>query len=128
MGGRAQSDRLRAKVDEWHAAGALESERYNVELAYFRARYFAHGEFTNHYHHLHLRANDHPDLVKAVIDGSINDPRDRLLAVLMIVWRFRNNLFHGEKWAYELQGQLQNFSHANDVIMRLLERHCSFPQ
>tara|TARA_B100000614_G_scaffold111617_1_gene100153 strand:- start:1007 stop:1162 length:156 start_codon:yes stop_codon:yes gene_type:complete len=46
-----------------------------------------------------------------------------LLTVLIIVWRFRNNLFHGEKWAYQLQGQLSNFTHANAVLMRLLERH-----
>ena len=43
--------------------------------------------------------------------------------MLIIVWRFRNNLFHGEKWAYQLQGQLSNFTHANAVLMRLLERH-----
>ncbi|CCE97846.1 Hypothetical protein SFHH103_03354 [Sinorhizobium fredii HH103] len=41
----------------------------------------------------------------------------------MIVWRFRNNLFHGEKWAYQLQDQLSNFTNANAVLMRLLERH-----
>lgn len=123
MDNRAQPDRMRTKVDEWYAAGTLEPERYDVELAYFRQRYFAEGQFTHHFPHLHLRASDHPDLVQAVLDGSTNDPRDRLLVVLMIVWRFRNNLFHGEKWAYQLQDQLQNFTHANTVLMRLLERH-----
>lgn len=41
----------------------------------------------------------------------------------MIIWHFRNNLFHSEKWAYQLQGQHANFTHANAVLMRLLERH-----
>ncbi|MGI6855160.1 hypothetical protein [Mesorhizobium sp. 1B3] len=72
---------------------------------------------------LKLRPADHLDLVRSVLDGSNNDPHDRLLTVLMIVWRFRNNFFHGEKWAYRLQGQLQNFTHANAILMRLLERH-----
>lgn len=58
-----------------------------------------------------------------MLDGSNNDPRDRLLTVLMIVWRFRNNLFNGEKWAYPLQDQLANFTPANAILMRLLERH-----
>lgn len=41
----------------------------------------------------------------------------------MIVWRFRNNFFHGEKWTYRLEGQLQNFIDANVILMLLLERH-----
>ena len=46
-----------------------------------------------------------------------------MLALLMIVWRLRNNLFHGAKWAYGLRDQRENFTHANSVLMRLLERH-----
>jgi hypothetical protein len=39
------------------------------------------------------------------------------------VFRYRNNLLHGVKWQYKLQGQLGNFTTANDVLMRVLERH-----
>lgn len=123
MGNFARADRICAKVDEWRAAGVLEAEQYDGELAYFRQRYFADGAFTPHFAHLHLRPADQPDTVRSVLDGSNDDPRDRLLTVVMIVWRFRNNLFHGEKWAYHLDGQLQNFTHANAILMRLLERH-----
>lgn len=123
MGNHAQSVRMRTKVDEWQAAGTLEPERYDAELAYFQQRYFAQGEFTHHFYHLHLRKCDQRDLVQAVLSGNINDGHNRLVALLMIVWRFRNNLFHGEKWAYQLQDQLQNFTHANAALMRLLERH-----
>ena len=42
-------------------------------------------------------------------------------AVLIIVYRFRNNLFHGVKWSYELQGQLENFTHANAALMQAIE-------
>jgi hypothetical protein len=123
MGNFAGADLIGAKVDEWRAAGTLYADQYDGELGYFRQRYFADGEFTHHFPHLNLRAADQPGLVRCVLDGSNNDPRDRLLAVLMIVWRFRNNLFHGGKWAYQLQGQLSNFAHANAVLMRLLEQH-----
>lgn len=123
MGNFARADRICAKVDEWRATGTLDAEQYDADLGYFRQRYFANGAFTQHFPHLNLRLADQPDLVQSVLDGSNNDPRDRLLTVLMIIWRFRNNLFHGEKWAYQLKGQLQNFTHANAVLMRLLERH-----
>lgn len=123
MGNFARADLICTKVDEWQAAGTLNTDQYGPELAYFKQRYFANGAVTHHFEHLHLRPADQPDIVRSVIDGSNNDPRDRLLTVLLIVWRFRNNLFHGEKWAYQLQGQLTNFTHANAVLMRLLERH-----
>jgi hypothetical protein len=48
---------------------------------------------------------------------------NRIAAVLIIVFRYRNNLFHGVKWQYKLEGQLGNFSAANDALMKVLERH-----
>jgi hypothetical protein len=119
----ARADLICAKVDEWRDAGTLHAEDYDAELGYSRQRYFADGDFTHHFLHLHLRPADQPDVVRSVLDSSNNDPRDRVLTVLMIVWRFRNNFFHGEKWAYQLEGQITNFSHAIAVLMRLLERH-----
>ncbi|TPL35575.1 hypothetical protein [Mesorhizobium sp. B2-4-8] len=119
----ARADRIRERIDAWAAAGTLEAELYDAELAYFRGRYFADGELTYHFPLLALRPADHPDLVEAVITGANNDPRDRMLALLMIVWRLRNNLFHGAKWAYQIRDQRANFTHANAILMRLLDQH-----
>lgn len=119
----ARADRIRERVDAWSAEGTLAAELYEGELAYFRDRYFTDGALSHHFPYLDLRKSDHPELVQAVIEGKTNDPRDRMLALLMIVWRLRNNLFHGAKWAYELRDQRSNFNHANSVLMRLLERH-----
>ncbi|MEN1522751.1 hypothetical protein AAIH38_34860, partial [Pseudomonas aeruginosa] len=100
MGNSARADRIRERVDAWAADGTLEAGIYDAELAYFRNRYFADGALTYHFPYLNLRPSDHPGLVQAVIEGANNDPRDRMLGLLMIVWRLRNNLFHGAKWAY----------------------------
>ncbi|GAA0909684.1 hypothetical protein GCM10009552_20650 [Rothia nasimurium] len=123
MANFARADRIRERIDAWALDGTLEAEIYDAELAYFRNRYFADGALTYHFPHLNLRPSDHPDLVQAVIEGTNENPRDRMLALLMIVWRLRNNLFHGAKWAYELRDQRENFRHANGVLMRILERH-----
>jgi len=123
MGNFARADRIRQKVDAWAEAGMLEAELYDAELAYFQNRYFADGALTHHFPFLALRPSDHPELLQAVIEGANQDPRDRMLALLMIVWRLRNNLFHGAKWAYGLRDQRENFTRANSVLMRLLERH-----
>ena len=123
MDGRAQADRIRDRVDQWTVDGTLNADQFGAELGYFRARYYGEDGFTYRFEHLNLRDRDHPDMVAAVISGANDEPRDRILALLMIVWRLRNNLFHGAKWAYQLREQQENFSHANAVLMRLLENH-----
>lgn len=123
MEGRAQANRIRDRVDRWTGNGTLHADQYNGELAYFRARYYADDAFTYRFDHLHLRDRDHPEIVAAVIASADDDPRNRMLALLMIVWRLRNNLFHGAKWAYQIREQHDNFAHANAVLMRLLEQH-----
>lgn len=112
-------------VDRWTKEDTLDAPSFDPELAYFRQRYFAHGDLTEHFHHLHLHNNDQEAFVRAVVDGSDNDPRNCVAAVLIIIFRYRNNLFHGVKWQYMLAGQLGNFTAANCVLMKVLDRHCA---
>ena len=51
------------------------------------------------------------------------DPWEVVAVVLIIVYRYRKNLFHGVKWSYELRGQLENFMHANTILMQGIELH-----
>ena len=46
---------------------------------------------------------------------------ETILALLIIVYRLRNNLFHGEKWNYYFKDQLGNFTHASAILMRTVE-------
>lgn len=115
--------RICAIVDNWQDDGTLQADAYAPELTYFRNRYFADGGFTHHFDHLYLRGNDQPDIVSGVINGTNNDPRDCVIAILIIVWRFRSNLFHGVKWQYQLAGQLTNFTNANNILIKALEQH-----
>lgn len=108
-------------VEAWWAAGMLDARFLDPELAYFRRRYFANGTVTENFKHLRLQKNDQEALVRAVIDGSRDDPRDRVAAALIIVFRYRNNLFHGVKWQYGLAGQFDNFTAANAVLMKVLD-------
>lgn len=110
-------------VDGWQQHGTLDAASLDPELGYFRQRYFANGAFTDHFDHLHLRRNDQEVLIRGVINGSDNHPRNRVVAVLIIIFRYRNNLFHGVKWQYKLADQLGNFTTANAVLMKVLETH-----
>lgn len=114
---------IRAAVEAWHQAGTLQAAAYDQQLAYFRQRYFANNAFSYHFDHLHLRPNDRAAMIRSVIDGSNNDPSRRIATVFTIILRYRNNLFHGMKWQYELAGQLDNFTNANTALMTALEHH-----
>lgn len=123
QGGFAKANTIRDMVDNLVKFGVLNIGPFTGELAYFRHRYFADGKLTNHFPHLNLRPGDSPQIVQAVIEGTSDTARDQMLALLMIVWRLRNNLFHGAKWAYQLRDQLDNFTHANRVLMHVLDQH-----
>jgi hypothetical protein len=53
--------------------------------------------------------------------GNANSPLELLSAALLITFRYRNNLFHGVKWAYGVQGQLSNFDVAIDLLQAVVE-------
>jgi len=110
-------------VEKWRIAGALDAGAFATEIAYFQTRYFVEGAFTYHFGQLHLKAPDREPMVRSVLDGSNSEPSDLIAAMLIIIYRYRNNLFHGVKWEYKLEGQSGNFSAANDALMKILEKY-----
>jgi hypothetical protein len=117
---RASAHAILGVVHEWSAQGCLKVEEFAVSLQYFRQRYFQNGQPTRYFTGLNLRANDNPSLVQAVLDETNNNPADSVAALLIVVYRLRNNLFHGVKWDYGIQGQRSNFDYANLALMSAL--------
>lgn len=105
----------------WENEGRLKAESYADPLAYFRNRHVQNNNLTEHFAGLNLRNNDSPELVEAVLKGEDGNVGDTMAALLIIVYRLRNNLFHGVKWDYELRGQLGNFTNANALLMLALD-------
>ena len=104
-------------IRDLHKQGKINPTAFSTALDYFKNRYFQGGNFTHYFDNLHLRQNDSPDLIRAVLSDNNHDPVDSVVALFIIIYRFRNNYFHGPKWAYNLQGQLRNFTIANDSLM-----------
>ncbi len=118
---RASANAILALSHEWKAQGLLDATRFSTHLEHFKARYFTNGQPTPHFNGLRIRNGDSPELVRAVLSGENVDPADSVAALLIVVYRLRNNLFHGIKWAYELKDQLANFNHANSALMSALD-------
>lgn len=62
-------------------------------------------------------------MVEAVLKGENANLGDTAAALLIVIYRLRNNLFHGVKWAYGIRGQRENFENANALLMSALELH-----
>lgn len=121
----ANASAILSLVHNWRAQDRLDASNFSEQLAHFKFRYFAAGQPTYHFHSLHLRTPDNPALVKAVLSGDNSDPVDVVSVLLIVIYRLRNNLFHGLKWADELQDQLENFSHANTALMTAMDLYDS---
>lgn len=90
-------------------------------LAFWSFRYRTPDGFGHRFEGLHFRPNDRRTHVEAVLQGNSTDPRDKLLALMIIVYRLRNNLFHGLKTLEMLNDQVQNLATASRCLAAILE-------
>jgi hypothetical protein len=118
----ACSPRIRKLVCGWAAHNQLDPVKFSKSLTYFKSRYFNGDEPTPHFQWLNLSQTDRP-YVEAVLSGENTDDAHCVAALLIVVYRLRNNFFHGVKWGDGFRDQLDNFTHANDAIMAALEIH-----
>ncbi len=101
--------------------GTLTLNPFRDAIRYYSERYYDGTQFTYEFNGLNFRPSDHRSLVEKVIQGRPTDDADILSAILIIVFRLRNNLSHGVKAVYGFRGQLENFRHANTVLMSFVE-------
>jgi len=121
----ASARKIVAKCQVWGNNPGIDSEHVNTYLDYFKNRYVLNDETTYRYEHLHFRGNDQENIVKGVLLGEINDDVHKLACCLIIVLRFRNNYFHGIKWAYQFREQKENFETSCNLLADCLDRYSS---
>jgi len=117
----ASANSIESKINSWHESGLLISEEFEQFKNYFVQRYIDNGEPNDRFEHLHLRGGDKPGLVLAVLKGEETSLASVVTALLIVVLRFRNNYFHGIKWAYKFKDQLDNFTTANNLLIKVIE-------
>ena len=105
--------------------GKLALDKLRDPIAYFKHRYCDGTDLTHAFQGLKFRAENQRQLVERVVRGQASNDADVLSAMIIIVLRLRNNLFHGEKWAYGIQGQFENFRNANKILMAVIDMHKS---
>ena len=64
-------------------------------------RIFKNGKLTEYFHNLHIERSGNPaEVIEAICDNTAKD-KIKFIGCLIIIYRLRNNLFHGVKWEYK---------------------------
>jgi hypothetical protein len=91
-------------------------------VQFWRQRYVTGATFNNRFKRLFRPKEKKPrEHVEAVLLSKQNDPESQLLAVMIVIYRLRNNLFHGLKQIDELNDQVQNLTMACRVLAAIVE-------
>lgn len=102
---------------------AIANELVNPYVEYFIERYTA---VNNELNIEGLQFRNKPADLRAegkvlkILSREVITPREKLEALLLILLRFRNNLFHGNKEIVNLNTQVINFTRANKLLAEVL--------
>lgn len=117
----ANADSIERFIISLDEMNKLEIKDISGYLDYFSDRYIKDGETNNKFDNLHLRQNDKPTLVRNVLLRETNNTSKIVTALLIIVYRYRNNFFHGIKWEYGFEDQLDNFRQSNNLLKFIMD-------
>jgi len=59
--------------------------------------------------------------IRSALLGNTSTPQGKLIGLLLVVYRLRNNTFHGVKWKDGVDDQHDNFEHAICVLMNTMD-------
>jgi hypothetical protein len=95
-------------------------------IAFYQFRYVGPEGMRPRFNGLNFRRNDRRELVEEVLLGADTKFESQLMSLLIIVYRLRNNLFHGLKSIDMLNDQGQNLDMACRVLASILELSDSY--
>jgi hypothetical protein len=116
----AAFERIAEQYDSTKAPPAT-LEKLASCLSFWQFRYRTPDGFSPRFDGLYFRPNDRRHHVEEVLNGQRDNPRDKILALMIIVYRLRNNLFHGIKSVHLLNDQVQNLDNASHCLAAILE-------
>jgi len=112
---------IRKFINSLEQSGRLADINADEYLEYLKQRYYVGGELTSYFQYLYIeRSGSPPEVLDALCNASVTQ-KNKVVGCLVIIFRLRNNLFHGEKWAYNLEGQKTNFIHANKFMCHIMD-------
>ena len=108
------------------ASQTLHQADIDGPLGFFSTRYVSERALRPRFDGLRFRSRDHLAHVEAVLLGKRQDQEGQILALLMIVYRLRNNLFHGMKRIDMLNRQRETLDMGCRVLATLMQAHSGY--
>lgn len=93
-------------------------------LSFYRFRYVKDGELQDLFYGLNFRQPDKQELVASVLKDKGTSHHENIMALLIIAYRIRNNIFHGLKSVHIWDDQAQNISEASRILSIAFEALC----
>lgn len=115
-GRNASLSSIRQSVEKANKAGALHAANYMPYVEYFRGRYLEDKSIQNLAHQLRIKDDRSRELMKEVFVDNTRELDKVVGALLLIAYRIRNNLFHGEKELHFLYRQETLFRVINNLL------------
>ena len=112
------NERLRYLAAEYHKY--ISEETLNVIYSYFKKRYIIGNEINVLFDKLLFKKKEYEECQKILLSDNPHK-EDRLKCVLLIIYRFRNNLFHGNKNPKTLNLYSAQFKVINKFLMSYIE-------
>ncbi|ELA8128123.1 MULTISPECIES: hypothetical protein [Vibrio harveyi group] len=115
----------KAVVDELEAIAKRVS--YNIGSVDYAYNYWSQryidsgGQGNEKFEKLGFKYAPHSELVLRVLKGQAANGDEFVHALLLIVYRLRNNLFHGEKDMTKINGQVENLTYGALVLKDVIE-------
>lgn len=108
-------------VVEQYEPTEVSGEALKACLTFWSFRYRSRDGFSTRFDGLYFRQRDRRDHVEKVLLGEVEGAKEELLALLIIVYRLRNNLFHGLKTLEMLNDQVENLRNASRCMAAAME-------
>ncbi|AXM98056.1 hypothetical protein ACU5P1_04960 [Pseudomonas plecoglossicida] len=121
LGGCGGMRTIRRFAGSLEAQGTIGRCEINTYLPYLKQRYTENGDLNYRFHHLHIDRSGNPPEITDTLQKNNTSEKTKLIGCLGVIFRLRNNLFHGEKWQYELREQEQNFSNATSFLLKCMQ-------
>lgn len=117
-----QSDFSIARIEQAYSNKVFSENEIRPFFEYFKNRYIENNNTNERFHYLRFRRNDREEFVRNVLLENITDLKSKVLAISIIVYRFRNNLFHGLKDFRFIEQQEINFDNANSFLRIIMNQ------
>ena len=101
----------------------VSSASLDVAFDYFKKRYIENGQTNSKFDALSFRRNDKKSNVVNILCGVSDVILNRRTAVQIIIYRLRNNLFHGLKEVETLSSNKATFLIVNEFLLSCLEEN-----